>query len=392
MSRKPLFSILIPTKNRPGLVCDAIASVLLQDGPKDDVEVIVSNNGGNQETKRAVASLPADNRLKYVEPPGELSMPDHWEWASQLLTGDYVSILSDRLLLRQGALNSLRQLISSHSHPQAISWPVASYSELSGTAAGLSDADTPIQEWSSHSIWEGLKQGKYFFSPILARGLNSCVRSDIYARIRGIRGRAFNLLTPDFSSAFSVLLVSDVILHHRRPLVIAQGERFSNGSLMMRGVDTGYMKGLASNGQAVDVPLRDTARPLVAPLMYDDYLTTAAAFGLPIRWEEMNPANFYRDCFREVAMRHAAAVPWSSELIALRRDYRQAMTREGKERHAEIRRALRGTFPWRAFRGAAVDAWLGPKLAAPLRRVLHRRKGWEAHLTALDAAGFGRRK
>lgn len=391
MSKRPLFSILIPTKNRPGLVGDAIASVLLQEGSQDDVELVVSNNGGGEETKRAVARWRTDDRLKYVEPPSELSMPDHWEWGSRLLKGEYVLILSDRLLLRQGTLDSLRQLVSASTPPKVISWPLASYSELSGTAVGLADSVTSVQKYSSGSVWEGLKQGQYFFSPILPRGLNSCVHSDIYARIRATRGRAFDLITPDFSSAFSVVFVSDVILHHSRPLTIAQGERFSNGSLMLRGVDTGYMKWLGSSGQAVNVPLRDTASPLVTAVMYDDYLRTAAAFGCPVRWDEMNPVSFYRACFREVVMRHAGAPPWSSGLVRLRRDYTEAMISEGRERYAKIRRALRRTFPWREFRSAAVDAWLGPRFAAPLRKVLHRLKGWEAHPTALDAAGFGKK-
>jgi hypothetical protein len=391
MTKNPVFSILIPTKNRPDLVADAVASVLLQDGPQHDVELVVSNNGGGEETKRAIARWQTDPRLRYIEPPTELSMPDHWEWGSRLLKGDYVLILSDRLLLRQGALNSLRQLISSNPPPQVISWPLASYSELSGTAAGMGDPASPIQGYSSRSIWEGLKQGQYFFSPILPRGLNSCVHKDIYGRIRQTRGRVFDLITPDFSSAFSVVFVSDAILHHGRPLTIAQGARFSNGTRMLRGVDTGYMKRLGSTGESVNVPLRDTASPLVTAVMYEDFLRCAAAFGSPIRWDEMNPVSFYRECFREVVMRHVASPPWSSGLRQLRRDYTEAMMREGKERYSRIRRALRRTFPWGDLRSVAVETWLGPQSAAPLRRVFHRLKGWEAHPTALVAAGFGKK-
>jgi hypothetical protein len=157
---------------------------------------------------------------------------------------------------------------------------------------------------------------------------------------------------------------------------------------MMRGADTGYMKDLGSDGQALHVPLRNTENPLVTAVIYEDYLRTAAAFGSPIRWDEMNPIGFYRDCFREVVARHTTAPPWSARLVRLRRDYAEAMTGEGEERCADIKRALRGTFPWREFRSAAVDVWMGPQLAAPLRKVLHRWKGWDVHPTALHAAGF----
>src|SRR2546423_1594414 len=128
MSKNPLFSILIPTRNRPELVGDAITSVLSQKGPNDDFELIVSNNGGGEETRRVVSRWRNDHRLVYVEPPTELSMPDHWEWGSLLLKGEYALVLSDRLMLRQGALNSLRQVVSGSPRPEAVSWPVLSYS------------------------------------------------------------------------------------------------------------------------------------------------------------------------------------------------------------------------------------------------------------------------
>ncbi|MET0830905.1 MAG: glycosyltransferase, partial [Acidimicrobiia bacterium] len=52
-------SVVIPTHNRPGLLCDAVASVLAQDVP---VEVIVVDDASTP----AVAGLPAldDPRVK----------------------------------------------------------------------------------------------------------------------------------------------------------------------------------------------------------------------------------------------------------------------------------------------------------------------------------------
>ena len=385
----PLFSVLIPTKDRPEFVRDAIASVLLQEGPERDFELIVSNNGGGEETKRAVATWLHDDRVSYVEPPSELSMPDHWEWASQFLRGEYVMILTDRLLLRQGALASLRKVVASKPLPQVISWPVATYSEVSGATANMGDESAQIEEHSARAIWEGLREGRNLPSPILPRGLNSCVRTCIYDRVRAVRGRAFDSITPDFSSAFSVILVSDVIHHCSRPLAIEQGVRISNGGLMRKGGDTGYMQPLGTRAEMHHVPLCDIGSPLVAAVIYEDLLRTAAVFGSPMSWNEVNPGAFYRNCFREIAVRHAAALPWSGALRRARRQFAAAIEREGVDRSRNIKRELHGSFPWREFVGVAAETLGNPQLLRFLRKMRTRLKPAARAASALEAAGFG---
>jgi Glycosyl transferase family 2 len=387
----PLFSVVIPTMGRPEFVRDAVASVLLQEGAERDLEVVVSNNGGGEETKHAVDAWREDDRFVYVEPPSELSMPDHWEWASQAARGEYVLILTDRLLLRQGALESLSKLVSTKSRPYVISWPVASYSEISGATSNMGDDIDLIQEYPTRAIWEGLKQGRHFFSPVLPRGLNSCVHRTVYDKIRRTRGRAFDLLTPDYSSAFAVLLSSDVILHHGRPLTVQQGMDVSNGGLMRKGIDTGYMKPLGSRGQMHHVPVRDTGHPLVTAVIYEDFFRTAAAFGCDTRWDEIDPVAFYRDSFREIVVRHVASATWSTSLRQLRRNYADAIKSEGEERSRKIKRELRSSFPWSELLSVALSAWCPPRLLRVIRRTRRRWGRGVTYKSALDAAGFGNR-
>jgi glycosyltransferase involved in cell wall biosynthesis len=385
----PLFSVLIPTKDRPEFVGDAVASVLLQDGSDRDFEVVVSNNGGGEATKRAVAAWGQDDRFVYVEPPSELSMPDHWEWASQFLKGEYVLILTDRLMLRQGALESLRKLIGAESRPQVISWPIATYSNVSGATANTGTEPGRIEEHSSRAIWEGLRRGQYLPSPILPRGLNSCVHRSVYDKVRAMRGRVFDSISPDFSSAFSVVFVSDLIHHYNRPLAIEQGIRVSNGALMRRGVDTGFMKPLGSRGQMQHVPLYDVGNPLVTTVIYEDFFRTAAAFGSEASWKEINPVAFYRDCFSEVVARHVGAVPWSGHLRTLRRRFAEAIKNEGLERSRQVRRELRGTFPWRQMVSLGLNSWGQRHLVTFLRNTRLRWSRVARYSSALDAAGFG---
>lgn len=401
----PLFSLLIPTKGRPEFVRDAIASVLLQEGAERDFEVVVSNNGGGEETKSAVGAWRQDDRFVYIEPPKELSMPDHWEWASKLLKGEYVLVLTDRMMLRQGALESLRSLIEAKPRPLVISWPLASYSEVTGATANTRDEDTQITEHRARAVWETLKQGQYLPSPvhargvnsrelnsvydILPRGLNSCVHRSVYDKVRAVRGRAFDWLTPDFSSAFSVVLVSEVILHHARPLTIQQGVLVSNGRLMRLGVDTGYMKPLGSRGLIQHVPLSDMRLPFPTAMIYEDLFRTAAVFGVKLRWTDINAVAFYRECSCALVVRHVGTAPWNPALRRSRKLYRDAIRSEGVERSKRIKRELRGSFPLRELLSATLYAWSHPRLLKFLRRAKLRWTGADRYATALEAAGFG---
>jgi len=55
----PLFSIVIPTKNRPGLLKDTVSSVLLQNFK--DYELIVSDDSSNNTTKLLISDFQSVN-------------------------------------------------------------------------------------------------------------------------------------------------------------------------------------------------------------------------------------------------------------------------------------------------------------------------------------------
>ncbi len=88
----PLFSIVIPTRNRAHLLKFALQSVLRQDC--GDYQVIVSDNHSHDDTQQVVAQY-ADRRVEYVRPDTYLPVHDHWEFARQHARGDYLLILAD---------------------------------------------------------------------------------------------------------------------------------------------------------------------------------------------------------------------------------------------------------------------------------------------------------
>jgi glycosyltransferase involved in cell wall biosynthesis len=95
------FSIVIPTQNRPELLARSVHYALTQD--YRDIELIVSDNSTSteykQKNKQKLEKYIPDERLSVVSPPAVLSPPEHFEFALQYATGDYVLYLTDKMML-----------------------------------------------------------------------------------------------------------------------------------------------------------------------------------------------------------------------------------------------------------------------------------------------------
>jgi hypothetical protein len=109
----PRFSVAIPTKNRPESTSNAVRSVLQQ--TFTDLEIVVCDNSDEAEaieTARAARAF-NDPRIRYVRTSGTLSMPDNWERAVAETGGEFVTILTDRSVLRRDALQRVHQAAES---------------------------------------------------------------------------------------------------------------------------------------------------------------------------------------------------------------------------------------------------------------------------------------
>jgi GT2 family glycosyltransferase len=90
--QEPTVSVVLTTHNRPEWLCEALASVL--EGTFTDFEVIVSDNGDPQDTRRLQETI-RDPRVRWVEQDQNLTILQHWLAAMSLARGDYVAILHD---------------------------------------------------------------------------------------------------------------------------------------------------------------------------------------------------------------------------------------------------------------------------------------------------------
>ena len=238
----PLFTILIPTRNRPDLVAAAIASACGQGG--EDVEIIVSDNSTDAaavEAVRIAVERARDPRVRLIRPPEPLEMPAHWEWATRQAAGDYLLILTDRFVIRPGVLEMLRTLVAAQK-PDILRWTTESglladgqfFERAYSGAVETKDCRDVLVDFAGCGQWRAALIG----SNRLPRGLNSAVRRDLIERIREAHGAAYAPLSPDYTSAIHQLVAADTIVEIDAPLYAVHGSVGNGASSMRDGVAT----------------------------------------------------------------------------------------------------------------------------------------------------------
>ena len=117
--RFPLFSIVIPTRNRTNLPQYALLSAAPQEF--DDYEIIVTANHSEDTTGEVVRKL-ADGRVRYVRTNRPFSIPDSCEVAFSHVRREYVTYLCDDDAIRPLLLYKLADILS-RDETEIVSWP-----------------------------------------------------------------------------------------------------------------------------------------------------------------------------------------------------------------------------------------------------------------------------
>jgi glycosyltransferase involved in cell wall biosynthesis len=89
---EPCVSVLLPTHNRPEWLAEALDSVLT--GDFADLEVVVSNNGRPEDTRK-LARVVRDARVRWIQQDQSLGMLENFLAALSQARGKYVALLHD---------------------------------------------------------------------------------------------------------------------------------------------------------------------------------------------------------------------------------------------------------------------------------------------------------
>jgi hypothetical protein len=232
--------VVVPTRNRADLAPASIESVLADGDPR--VSVVVSDNSTEPEQverlRSATAAMPQDY-VRYVRPPSGLPMTGHWHWALERALEDaratHVMYLSDRRVLRPGAVRELLAIVERHPDD------VLTF----GDDALISDDETPVtlleRPWTGKLMRVDAQQllrvaARGMSHVAVPRMLNSIVPRAVLEEIQAAYGNVFASIAPDHCFGYRCLDRVDSILHLDRVLVVQRAMWRSNGYSQTRGV------------------------------------------------------------------------------------------------------------------------------------------------------------
>lgn len=230
MTDQPMFSIVIPTRNRADTLVHTLRTCL--DQQFDDYEIIVADNFSSPET-REVIDAAGSSKVHYMRSDRPLAMSANWELAVAQARGEYITVVGDDDGLMPFALRELARLAETEGRPQAIHWDRAIYT---WPGIALDHTANSLQLPMSRSLRvrvgrEQLRRVSDYALPLGALPMiyNAIIHRDLIARHRRIVGRVFPSIYPDIYSGMAFAFLAGTYLSLGVPMHIAGLSRKSNG-------------------------------------------------------------------------------------------------------------------------------------------------------------------
>ena len=218
----PFFSIIVPTKNREVLLKDCLWSILRQTFADFDVHLIDNSDKPLSESKYTNQ----DHRIKYHR-TGNLDMCQNWYKGLEVASGNYILILSDRLVWStKYFLESLYIKLKGQSNEVA-SWKFVQARSVGRNAPRRSNT---FSEYTSKDILDSaLNINLRFFSDVAPRGLNSAFRIDKIVNFLNNHSYRSLRASPDYTLATHLLMDCEKVLHLDSNIIYEQGLNVSTG-------------------------------------------------------------------------------------------------------------------------------------------------------------------
>ncbi|CAN1209686.1 hypothetical protein TUMEXPCC7403_05640 [Tumidithrix helvetica PCC 7403] len=226
----PLFSVIIPTRQRHDTLVYAMKSVLEQDF--NNLELIVMDNFSSPETAEVVASF-NDSRVQYYRAPKRLSMTENWELGLSCATGEYISILGDDDAFIPDSFELCEELLKIYDF-KIISWNCNFYAWPAFISPWRRDRlylelDQAPSVWDSKMILEKVYEGVSHYTN-LPTLYNSFVHKSIISLVKSYFGRYFLSFCPDVYSGIVNAYFSDQYFFSVRAFSLSGASHHSNGS------------------------------------------------------------------------------------------------------------------------------------------------------------------
>jgi len=272
-------SVVIPTRNRPYFLRDALQSLVNQ--TVGDFDVVVSDNSNNALSQEVCAEFEDQIDIRYSQTPRSLSMVENWNSALSQARGRFVAVMIDKTAWSRIAVEAILRISQRFPSADVISWGhdylipaddtervgyVLPY-RLPRTAPHLVSLLDALIERREFRIPRSLQDG-YMYA--LGKVCFGAFRSDLVSRIREAHGTVFHPISPDYTSMTLASFQSRCAVQVGAPLQISRVSSESNGtkSAAFPSHAFGYLK-------SVD-PSLTTLSKLPIPGLYQSVENTVA--------------------------------------------------------------------------------------------------------------------
>jgi predicted O-linked N-acetylglucosamine transferase (SPINDLY family) len=106
--KRPFWSVVIPTYNRPQFILECLASVLAQWQGEEQMEILVVDNGSDRPIGDLVDSI-GKGIVTYYRRPAHIPLPANWNSAVSLCRGEWIHLLHDDDYVLPGFYDRLQQ-------------------------------------------------------------------------------------------------------------------------------------------------------------------------------------------------------------------------------------------------------------------------------------------
>lgn len=224
--KRPLLTIVIPTRNRGSYLPAVLRTVLEQ--TYENFEVLVLDNASSDDTSEVLARV-SDARVLVHRSESILGMSENWERGLEHARGDYVFYLGADDGLMPGGLQNVAELIVRFA-PPALSWQKPDYTWPDATPPSTLKLmlPGPLVSLNASMVLELLCRGWTNYG-LLPNIYSSFVRRDLIDQIRERDGAFFASVTPDVYSAIVLASEFKSFLFSPFPFSVSGGSGASNG-------------------------------------------------------------------------------------------------------------------------------------------------------------------
>jgi glycosyltransferase involved in cell wall biosynthesis len=202
-SARPLLTVMIPTRERCDTLQFTLQTVVTQNFA--DSQILVSDNASEDDTPAVVRGF-EDPRITYVRTARRMSMSDHWDFALEHATGEYVIAIGDDDGIMPGALERLASLISTQPapiycwNPNGYVWPIGKSSPKLVLSAIVPNTTVNLRS----GVEKTLRWGTWGWAKHLVPIYHSAISRKIPDAMRVRTGRVFHSTCPDVFTSYAV--------------------------------------------------------------------------------------------------------------------------------------------------------------------------------------------